>query len=724
MKPAIVLLLLAACSDSRPSVLLSASRISVDELGAPGFVDIDAPLDADIRVDMPRLLDGSEVPDLNKELVRGNSLKLAISAICNTAHGVDTTVLVDVHDHDDGRNATLVVDVADNGSNACLADVQIWKDCEGPECIGTTPCATQPPAIPPTRLAIAARGTDARICVRAQAVAIEHPITDLHPEVLLGAPLDMTMPRPLETTLEDKAFTFHAVDDTTRFLAVEGTDWLVGPYTLTVSTRVNGLTIARTLELDIGQPPDAGIEVSESPPATEFTVSQWDVHVHHFSPQACMLSLKPGPGFTAILADANNRVDPSRVPLDCSAAHAAYKLRIAPTISSDDMLSAKLSATQGTTTLAMATVAAKVRSTADEIVGCDTPQPQKASLSDGVCADIDADGTLEVLDISSGVMGGCLTEVSGAAATGEYDWRAGTSAPLSTPGAFSDVFTLATSPPQIWAVDTDGQMWTLVKDDTPQNTAMPHWVRQYQNVRMGPTVVPFRNGFQAGPPNALASLVPGGIQFVDLDAHVAKKVTLSDPSPLAIGAIRTATGGANIVIVSSAGATPSSYPVKIYSPDLSPLGGSVGDLMWNVSGVAASMPSGAKVEIAGRGTAQQDLVMVFYEGEFATAVTEMQINGAGTSLITGDQYAGVNGLAATPDGDVLLGFQEGTKLSSGTYPMPKYVPYDPAPPTDPSSTYGRAVTPCLDMMGSTIGFTERTSSGSRVVKRDITPEAP
>ncbi|CAN5767406.1 hypothetical protein BH11MYX2_BH11MYX2_14450 [soil metagenome] len=332
-----------------------------------------------------------------------------------------------------------------------------------------------------------------------------------------------------------------------------------------------------------------------------------------------------------------------------------------------------------------------------------------------MCADIEANGTLDIVQISTGSNGSCFTQVTGAAATGVYDWRAVAPVSLSTPGGLDDVFTLATSPPQIWGVDTVGHMFKL-------NGTTKQWVAQFPTVTMGPTVVPFHNGATDGPPNALASLVPGGIQFIDLTTNFAKKATLTDPSPIAIGAIRMA-ASAGIVVVSS-GSTGTSYPVKIYRPDLSMLGGSASDLMWTVSGSATSMPTGAKVEIAGRGKAQQDLVMVFYEGEFATAVTEMQINAAGSGLTIIDQYAGVNGLAATSDGDVLLGFQEGTRLSSGIQPMPTYVLYDPVPPTDPSSTYGRAVTPCLDKFGATIGFAERTATGSRVVKRDITPEQP
>ncbi|HEY4058930.1 MAG TPA: hypothetical protein VGM39_20085 [Kofleriaceae bacterium] len=721
MKRLLLLALVAGCTDSATGDLLSSSRISITELATPTIIQVDAPDDHDVSWS-PHTLDGTAVTDLD---IERDGSDLGFMAGCTTAHGSNTTLLVDVTDETarPRRTQTLVVDVANNGSDACLADVKVWIDCQGDTCGDAPPCSVEKNR---ADAIILTRNTNARVCVRAKAVdETTTVIGDVKLSVMLGVPAGTETLQPLQTTAQKDAFEQHDVEGG-RALEITGHDWLVGPFAFTATTHVGSLDLVRTLEMDIGDKADVGIELTGPLSTIEFVRSQWDVVVHHFpETMMCMLAMKADAGFVAKLSNGTDSVDPVQAPLPCEATHTHYTLGVVPTIDAALKLHAELLAGNPATP-AQATISVGVQSAAENLGICSGGN-QKATAADGVCADIDNDGTVEILQVSAGTSGGCLVEVKGAAASGNFDWRAGVPASFAMPTGFADVFSLATSPPQIWAVDMAGQLYQLTKSNflTPGTFS---WAMRFPGLTMGPKVVPY--GPANSPPTALASLLDdNSIQFQDLGAgHETwrKKVPISVASAVAIGASRLATGP-GIVVVSSASTMATSYSVGVYpAPDLNPLSSMQGTFVAKATGVAPQMPTDADVQIAGRGTGQQDLVMNFFSGEFASAVTELQINAAGTGLVLANngQYGGVNSLASTPEGDVLLGLQLGAKLSTDISPNQKYTLWDPLPPANPSSTYGRAITPCLDGTGTTIGFAERTESAARALKAGISAQLP
>lgn len=669
MRAFIALAWLAACGGNTGS-LLSASRVSVNERLSTRIY-VDAPLSA---VALPASDGLVFVPQEES----GTTTSVDIFASCNAAHGRDATLSVQIGDtRDPHRVETLVVTVVDDSSDACLAELQMWDEpCSGAAC--DDPCGPPPPGLlEPHDLQIEV-GESHRICMHSTAVDVTRPLDGVE----------------LQLDPDDAAFT-HQDSGDDKALVVHGKPWLVGNFHLALVAHVGDTEIRHPVTLAIGHAPATGIEVLAAGPATEFQRSAIGLRVHHF-PGACMLDAPLAHPYRSRLTnDVTGDSVAGGNALPCDDEHGRYTLGIVPGIAAPLGLDIALTATNAT-----ANVPLKVMSLADDLPACTSFfQPTEVA-----CADVDQDGTLDVVRMGSG----------SSCATGVTDWRAeaATTTITAPAGSVRHIFAVPTpGAPQIWGIDPTNTLVRL----TGSHGA---WSWQAQGLApVGQTAVPFRRGMTLGPPDTIASLIGTKARFVALDGTpIAGDATLTESNPIAIGAVRL-TAGPGLAVVNDLG---TGYSVAVYRVAVSTL--LPPQLTLVASGVVNSMPTGASVEIAGRGIGSQDLVMVFYAGLYASAVTELAMSGSALQLIT--QYGGVGSISATPESTVLLGAELGSVVSGGNGLSATFTPIDPDPPTHPVQGYGRAIAPCFDAMSKMVGFVERTGIGARVARRDIVPEEP
>jgi hypothetical protein len=705
MKLAVLIVAVAACGAS-DDTLLSASRIALEEL-ASVHVRVYAEV-GDVTVDEPPR--GLTVTTR----LGADGTELEIGASCKAAHGGDTTLPVHVTARD-GRGATLMVHVLDNGTEACLAEIQVWDEpCDGATCDAACDATADHPAVDSVDTFTFVRDTSHRLCVRSTAVdamQIDGVALDLapassafeaHEPCDLAAPVQPCEPGP-----------------NMRAVVVHGQPWLVGPFTLDVSASAGGLDFGHAIAVTIGDHDELGIETVATNTATEFTRTAVDLRVHHYPTTAgtCELSVddSSSPSFLMRLAnDGGDVTEPRKAGLSCDDAHPHYVLSFVPGIDAPADSTVTLDAYGTKSALDF-----KVASQADDLGDCTSwVGPAKLSLA---CADVDENGTLDVIR-ARGVGSACLTTVA--------EWRSGASVNLTTGGSIGQVLAIPTSPPTIWGITSNTPMPSLRRFDS----ATQQWVQPFgAPIAVGSDIVPLRRAATSGPPDTLATLLTGGtptVRFIAIDdAELGSfaDATLPLASPLAIGVIRHTVGSSEVPLLVAVGSGAPTYPIAVYSltaslgmvktATLTPLG--------NANAVH-DMPSNATVSIVGRGNASpyQDIIVLFYASEFASAVTEAQFDGTSISFVTDGQYGGVGSIADTSEGAVLLGAASGALLSDGHGINASYTPWDPVPPTQPSSSYGRGIAPCIDKGGNMVGFVERSATGVRAIARDISVELP
>jgi hypothetical protein len=681
------LLALVACDTPELDTgLLSASRISLEERQTTRIHVAVATID-DFTFDAPQGI--TIVP-----LTDGVGAAFDVTATCDAAHGSDADLVVGVHERG-GRDASLVIAVTDDASEACAATVSMWIEPCDLDASCDVPCT--PGSVPPATAFALAKAQSARVCVTAEALDSARPLAK---ELLSIEPAT-------------SGFVQGTTMGATRSIIVRGADWLVGPYQIRYEARAGAIATSAIAQLDLGATSDVGIEVVGSAgfaAVQEFARTTIPITVHRYpgSTPTCTLRVESMGtasvcfGTNAKLYAADGTSVDRCVSMPCGdEPHASFTLAYVPQIGSAAVETLPLEVNTGAA-LTNANVVLDVISRAEDM-SC----PGADRLA---CADVDGDGTLEV--IASGPANTCLFSLPA--------WRQqAQTVPARYTSRFLAVPQASPKTPEILAIDGAGDVEHLVRTQLVVDSWQ--WMSRVTGKAVPQDAIAIRSG-TSGPPNFLVGTIPGSpatARFVPLSGlSTGGDVPLGRDGNVAVGALTTISGTQRLGIVSLEGAVASTPALSLLDIDWTTSPPKAGTL---TTSVQTGLPAGFRYAVAGRSTLGGDDILVnSYEGAFASGVSEL------TSYppVVTRTYGAVRSIAAMPDGSVLLGAAGGAQQTEPG-PIVTYRAIDPVPQTVPDSSYGDVIVPCLAADGSSAGFVVRTSADQfRAAQFGIVPQVP